>query len=259
MSTKEETQNVAQQPLPIDDTPPGLAPEIAAILSQSGKQAEEVGKLVALNNQLQQKINDLSDKLNEARRRARDAEGTAEDNQNKLKQYQKLGDLETIETALQKAQTLQTEAEQLKEENTQMQQQIQDTQQLSERLTKLQREMTLRDVAEATGYKRRVLSTLVSDDMKFNIEEADEGPVVNVVIGEQEPVDINDYAEKNWRDFLPALKPTPKNTETDGVTFVKQPEGQPPSTPGDVLLNYLAQAKKARASIPSPFSEQIQQ
>lgn len=73
----------------------------------------------------------------------------------------------------------------------------------------LERENTVSKVAELTGYKASVLSKLASD-VEFEVKEG------KAYVGD---VTVEEYAEENWADFIPALK---EESKSNGVNFVRQ-------------------------------------
>jgi len=111
------------------------------------------------------------------------------------------------------------------------------------KLIQLEKYQMVSDAAAVAGVNPKVLSKLLPDGATLEIGEAsdDDGKamrVVNVVEG-NDKTGLNVYAEKNWNDFLPALKAAGE-VET-GQTWIQQ-QG---STSGDAGngRNPLLQAK----------------
>ena len=123
-------------------------------------------------------------------------------------------------------------------------------------LIKLEKYQMVSEAAAVAGVNPKVLSKLLPDGATLEIGEAsdDDGKatqVVNVVEG-NDKTGLDVYAEKNWNDFLPALKAAGE-VET-GQTWIQQ-QG---STAGDagngrnpLLQAKLDQAKKRSEPVTS--------
>jgi hypothetical protein len=73
----------------------------------------------------------------------------------------------------------------------------------------LERENTLQEVSQVTGYKPNVLAKL-SEGLDLKVEEG------QAYVGE---VPIQDYANEQWAEFLPSLK---EDSKPVGVNYVRQ-------------------------------------
>ncbi len=73
----------------------------------------------------------------------------------------------------------------------------------------LERENTLNEVAQVTGYKPNVLAKL-SEGLELRVEEG------QAYVGD---VPIQDYANEQWEEFLPSLK---EEAKPMGVNYVRQ-------------------------------------
>lgn len=112
-------------------------------------------------------------------------------------------------------------------------------------LAAMKRSRTVREAADAHGYKPSVLEKLPgADKLSFEVKtekvkdekgEETEAKVAYVTPPEEgaEPVRLTDHAEAAWKDFLPALQAEAAETvkpETRGRDFVPQSEGKQPRT-----------------------------
>lgn len=87
----------------------------------------------------------------------------------------------------------------------------------------LERENTVNEVAKLTGYKSSVLSKLASD-IEFEVKEG------KAYVGDKT---VEEYAEENWADFIPALK---EEEKSNGINFVRQAT-KPTETKKTVSVN----------------------
>ena len=84
-----------------------------------------------------------------------------------------------------------------------------DVQTTIQQAQQLRRDLELRSVADATGYKFGVLRQLASD-VAFEVrdETKDNQPIKAVYVKvDGKDVPLETYAAERWADFLPALKP----------------------------------------------------
>jgi len=79
-------------------------------------------------------------------------------------------------------------------------------------LTTLERDASIQQAAELVGYKPSALSRLATD-VTIEIKDG------KAMVGD---VELEQYAQENWEDFLPALKAT-SETVKQTVPFVRQP------------------------------------
>jgi len=112
----------------------------------------------------------------------------------------------------------------------------------------MQRSQILSTVAKTAGYESgvfdRLAGELIFEERKETID-GKEVPYIVVLPGEgKEAVKIEEYAEANWKDFLPALKPenggdTQTTSTTRGTEFVKQKGAGDSTKPQSVLEKHL--------------------
>jgi hypothetical protein len=72
------------------------------------------------------------------------------------------------------------------------------------KLAKLERSERLRAAAEAAGYKPSVLERLASD-LTIEVRPVKDSAPLVVVVADGQETALADYAEKEWKDFLPSL------------------------------------------------------
>ncbi len=94
-------------------------------------------------------------------------------------------------------------------------------------LQELQR-FRLTELARGAGYKEsvfiRLMGGLPSD--QYTLVSDPETGKPSMKVGEEEPVPLKDFVEKEWKDFLPSLKVEEVKTPTV-IPFVRQAaEGQ---------------------------------
>lgn len=119
------------------------------------------------------------------------------------------------------------------------------------KLTALERDATLRDVRDATGYDLEVLRDIGGAEWQYTISsDPDSGArVVTVKDGDTElPIDQHPKVQK----FLPALKP--QASAPAGTPFPRQSAGTPPSR--DLAGEFIARQEARRAQQPNPLMKQ---
>lgn len=88
----------------------------------------------------------------------------------------------------------------------------------------LKRDGSLREVAEVAGVKVSVLRNLDKGAAQYEIVTGENGKTVIVREGEtQTPFD--DYAKREWGDFLPALYPQQQQQQQQRQPFIQQHAG----------------------------------
>lgn len=131
-----------------------------------------------------------------------------------------------------------------------LQQALDARQQAEQRLASLEREATLRQIAEASGYRPSVLGRLAEG---LTLELRENQPVVVTGEGAQAQVTpLAEYAQREWADFLPALAQTTGTGSGSGTTFVRQPA----SSGGqgtDLLTSFIDQRNAERDKAPNPL------
>lgn len=178
---------------------PDLAQQAANLIQRHGSPDAALILLMQENFQLRDARRDL-----ERRLPADGAVVLAGDDVKRWQTYQGLGAPDTIQTAL-------AERDAAKGE-----------------LTTLQRSKAIADAAQASGYKSSVLERLPkADTLQFTIKDENEnGQTVRrayVKDGDTEEL-LTTYAEREWKDFLPALalESAPRPA---GTGFVRQQAG----------------------------------
>jgi len=171
----------------------------------------------------------LHDKNYHLRQRAQTAEGLAPTDKQAivelgdvdlLKQYKELGTREEIESK-------------------------------GSKLVKLQRYQMVSEAAGVAGMNTTVLNRLLPDDAKLEIGEAedDDGKakrIVKITREGKDSIEVGKFAEKNWSDFLPALKAGSGEDEGSGTTWIQQ-SGSGGNDGGSNSMNPILKARMDRA------------
>ena len=127
--------------------------------------------------------------------------------------------------------------------------------------TTMQRSQVLAKVAETAGYEASVFDKLAGDTTFEEREETIDGKKSTYIVvlpGEgKEAIRISEYAEANWKDFLPALKPenggtTQTTVTTQGTEFVKQ-KGKGDSTKPKSVLDAHLERREERQKTKGPL------
>lgn len=116
---------------------------------------------------------------------------------------------------------------------------------------------TIRSVAEVAGYNADVLGELAKETQTFAVKEITvDGKTIKqayIVVeadGKQVEKPLAEFAEANWKSFLPALQPTvtPEKRQRQGTPYVPQKQGAPPQPPDQVA------AERARLASTGDYS-----
>ncbi len=123
-------------------------------------------------------------------------------------------------------------------------QQLGNVEDISKQLSeyrKMQRALAVEDAARVTGYNPKALGKLIGD-LEFSVKETENGKQAFILQGEEE-VSLQDYAEQEWSDFLPALTINSATTvEKDkNVRYIPQrsSNGSKRKDPPSVVEQYL--------------------
>jgi hypothetical protein len=127
---------------------------------------------------------------------------------------------------------------------TELQQRIDAGQTAITERDNLRRETTIRQAADAAGYKPSVLARLAAD-VQLSVREADGKQEAVVTVEGQQPVPLTDYAQQHWADFLPALQSQQQQTQT-GIPFVPQTGNGTPPKPVSAAQTYLQKTYKQK-------------
>jgi hypothetical protein len=125
------------------------------------------------------------------------------------------------------------------------------------KLASLEREATLRQVQDASGFKASVLGQLPgAAALAFTVREveADGKQVPTAFVKDAAGVEtpLAAYAAQHWADFLPALAVAQGGTAGQGVGFVTQATGgTAPSNPVDA---FIQQSNARRTAGPNPLA-----
>lgn len=179
------------------------------------------------NYQMRRKNKELSDELTALRGKV-PAEGAVvlgADEAKDWQAYRELGAVADVKQGL--------------EQRTQLQGQLEET----------ARETTLRTVAEAAGYKPKVLADLdrmakaQGKTLAFDVrEQTVDGLTVRVPFVKDGDKDfaLSDYAAQQWNDFLPALASQATQQQTTGTPYPRQHPGGDgkPVTTKDVAAQF---------------------
>jgi hypothetical protein len=117
----------------------------------------------------------------------------------------------------------------------------------------LSRDKTIREAADATGYKPSVLTTLAEKDkLAVSVRESNGTREAVVTIEGQQPIPLTAYAEQHWADFLPALQSTQPQPQASGTKMIPQTAGgKKPEL--DMVSAFIKQAQEQRDSAPNPL------
>ena len=128
----------------------------------------------------------------------------------------------------------------------------------------MQRSQVLAKVAKTAGYEPSVFNRLAGELTFEEREETIDGEkklFIVVLPGEgKEAVRIDEFADANWKDFLPALKPeneggtTQTQTATLGTEFVKQ-KGKGASTKSKSVLDAHLERREERQKTKGPLDK----
>jgi hypothetical protein len=115
----------------------------------------------------------------------------------------------------------------------------------------LSRDKTIREAADATGYKPSVLTTLAEKDkLAVSVRETNGTREAVVTIEGQPPILLTAYAEQYWSDFLPALQSTQQ--QASGTKMIPQTGGGKKQEL-DMVSAFIKQAQEQRDSAPNPL------
>lgn len=125
------------------------------------------------------------------------------------------------------------------------------------RLASLEREATLRQVQEASGFKASVLGQLPgATALTFTVREVEADgkklatAYVTDTAGQEHP--LSAYAEQHWADFLPALVVAQGAAPSQGTSFVRQATGG--TVPNNPVDAFIQQTNERRAARPNPLA-----
>jgi hypothetical protein len=206
------------------DNTTDLTAAITALLGKHNNDASAaINQLLSENFKLRDDKRKLKEQLDEAGK-SKPAEGSivlSKTDAEKWKLYQEFGKPEEIKAAIGERDTLKTEVATAK------------------------REQSLREVAEVEGWNFGVIKRLAGD-LSFEIVEGkdDKGNAkkyANVILKNGDRTETKtaaEYADKEWKEFLPSLKVTdePAGRPNNGTQYVKQPGAKSqPMTKDDAL------------------------
>jgi hypothetical protein len=136
---------------------------------------------------------------------------------------------------------------------TELQQRIEQGQTAIAERDSLSRDKTIREAADATGYKPSVLTTLAEKDkLAVSVRESNGTREAVVTIEGQQPILLTAYAEQHWADFLPALQSTQPQQQASGTRMIPQTAGgKKPEL--DMVSAFIKQAQEQRDSAPNPL------
>lgn len=199
-----------------------LTAAITALLSKHNNDAQAaINQLLTENFKLREDKRGLKAQV-EAFEKAKPAEGSvvlSKADAEKWEAYKAFGKAEDIKAAIAERDTLKTEVDMAK------------------------REQSLRDVAEVEGWNFGVIKRLAAD-VQFEIVDGknDKGEAIrfaNVVTknGDRTETKLaSEYAEKEWKEFLPSLKVSEEPAAKPGTQYVKQPGAKSqPATKDDAV------------------------
>jgi len=124
------------------------------------------------------------------------------------------------------------------------------------KLASLEREATLRQVQDASGFKASVLGQLPgATGLTFTVHEleADGKTLLTAFVTDAAGAEttLSAYAHQHWADFLPALVAAHGGSAGQGPAFVRQATGgTAPSNPVDA---FIQQTNERRAARPNPL------
>ena len=174
--------------------PPQITPEhiqqgiLNLIQKHNNDPQQAIGQLYGENYRQRDQIRQLKDQVQHLTSQV-PAEGSAvltAEEAALVAKYQELGEVEELARLLQQRGEFETEN------------------------TTLKRAMTMRDVVEATNYKRSVLEQ-IGGDWNYTIKEEDRDggtqTIVYVTDHDGHQVELSTYLAQHYADFLPALQP----------------------------------------------------
>lgn len=127
---------------------------------------------------------------------------------------------------------------------------------LSAKMTGMERDVALRVVAEASEYDFDVLSTLAGE-LEFAVSDGENGKVILVKLDGGTSQPIADYAETNWKKFLPSLQQAGQQQGTGqqpsaGRRMIGQASGTGAAADEDLVSEFIAKRKEQQR--PSPLN-----
>jgi len=129
-------------------------------------------------------------------------------------------------------------------------------------LAKLQRSAMIRTAAEAAGYKPTVLESLDAQTggaATYEVREVEQdgkrAKVAYVKVGESEAQPLDQYAQAQWADFLPALVTQPQATQPPGTPYPAQQSGGR-AAETDFVAKWQSEQEEARKAVKNPLLAQ---
>ena len=129
-------------------------------------------------------------------------------------------------------------------------------------LAKLQRSAMIRTAAEAAGYKPTVLESLDAQTggaATYEVREVEQdgkkAKVAFVKVGEGEAQALDQYAQAQWADFLPALVTQPQTTQPPGTPYPAQQSGGK-AAETDFVAKWQSEQEEARKAVKNPLLAQ---
>lgn len=129
-------------------------------------------------------------------------------------------------------------------------------------LAKLQRSAMIRTAAEAAGYKPTVLESLDAQTggaATYEVREVEQdgkrAKVAFVKVGESEAQPLDQYAQAQWADFLPALVTQPQTAQTTGTPYPAQQSGGR-TAEVDFVAKWQSEQEEARKAVKNPLLAQ---
>jgi hypothetical protein len=141
---------------------------------------------------------------------------------------------------------------------------LSDADAATQRLTGLERDATLRDVAQAAGYKFAVLKQL-GGDREYELRDATDAQGKPVKVAHIKDGDtykpLGDFAQSAWGDFLPALAAQQGQgggtgqgqQQGQGLAFPRQ-QGGGGTGPRTLVDDFIAQRNEAASKAPNPLA-----
>ena len=178
---------------PVSGPPPVTSEQIQQgilnlIQKHNNDPQQAIGQLYGENDRQRDQIRQLKDQVQHLTAQV-PAEGStilSAEEAALVAKYQELGDVATITQRMQERDEFETEN------------------------TRMKRDLTMRDVCHATGYKRSVLEQIGGDwDYTIKEEDRDGGTqaIVYVTDHDGHAVELSTYLAQHYADFLPALQP----------------------------------------------------
>lgn len=131
---------------------------------------------------------------------------------------------------------------------------------------RLTREAEIASIAEAHGFNPKVLIRLAGD-LEFEVKEIEhEGKKISktsVIIPSEDgkrttAVALDEYADKNWKEFIPALKADTQKGSPNGTPFIQQRQGAPATDDKDDIVSMrLRQKQEASMAAPNPLMASV--